>query len=148
MILDSIANSSRYYALNERLKAVFDYIATTDLGSLAVGRHDIDGDRLFVNVSELELRDISAAHLEVHNRYLDVQVVLGGEELFGWSDRADCQVAEGEFDAERDILFYADAPQTFYMVRPGQFTILFPEDAHAPMLGNGSVKKLIFKVLL
>ena len=27
-----------------------------------------------------------------------------------------------------------------------EFTILMPEDAHAPMLGNGFVKKLIIKV--
>ena len=147
MILDSIQNAERYYALNARLKKVFDFLATADVESLAVGRHDIDGDALFVNVSELELRPMEAAHLEVHNRYVDVQVVLGGEELFGWSNRRDCHQAEGEFDTERDILFYGDRPQTYYHVRPGQFTILFPEDAHAPMLGEGSVRKLIFKVL-
>ena len=83
----------------------------------------------------------------MHNRYVEVQVVLGGEELFGWSTRSYCHLAEGEFDTERDILFYGDRPQTYYHVRPGQFTILFPEDAHAPMLGEGSVRKLIFKVL-
>lgn len=147
MILDSIQNAERYFALNARLKMVFDFLATADVESLAVGRHDIDGDELFVNVSELELRPMEAAHLEVHNRYVDVQVVLGGEELFGWSNRSDCHEAEGEFDTERDILFYGDRPQTYYHVRPGQFTILFPEDAHAPMLGEGSVRKLIFKVL-
>lgn len=148
MILDSTKNAERYYALLPRLRSVFDYIATTDLAQLEVGRHDIDGDNLFVNVSELELRPLEAAHLEVHNRYVDVQVVVGGEETFGWSERCNCHRAEGEFDAERDILFYEDRPQTFYTLRAGQFTILFPEDAHAPMLGEGCVRKLIFKVAL
>ena len=148
MILDSTKNAERYYALLPHLRRVFDYIATTDLAQLEVGRHDIDGDNLFVNVSELELRPLEAAHLEVHNRYVDVQVVVGGEETFGWSERCNCHKAEGEFDAERDILFYEDRPQTFYTLRAGQFTILFPEDAHAPMLGEGYVRKLIFKVAL
>ena len=148
MILDSTINAERYYTLLPRLRRVFDYIATTDLAQLEVGRHDIDGDNLFVNVSELELRPLEAAHLEVHNRYVDVQVVVGGEETFGWSERCNCHRAEGEFDAERDILFYEDRPQTFYTLRAGQFTILFPEDAHAPMLGEGCVRKLIFKVAL
>ena len=62
MILDSIQNAERYYALNARLKKVFDFLATADVESLAVGRHDIDGDALFVNVSELELRPMEAAH--------------------------------------------------------------------------------------
>jgi len=29
-----------------------------------------------------------------------------------------------------------------------QFAIFFPEDAHAPMLGEGAVRKLIFKLLI
>ena len=148
MILDSTINAARYYTLLPRLRRVLDDIATTDLAQLEVGRHDIDGDNLFVNVSELELRPLEAAHLDVHYRYVDVQVVVGGEETFGWSERCNCHRAEGEFDAERDILFYEDRPQTFYTLRAGQFTILFPEDAHAPMLGEGCVRKLIFKVAL
>jgi YhcH/YjgK/YiaL family protein len=148
MILDSIDNGARYYALHPRLSRVFDFLRTADIKALEPGRHDIDGDNLFVNVSELELRPLDAAHLEAHNRYIDVQVVIEGEEIFGWSERKECTTPEGEFDTERDIIFYGDVPQTFYTVREGQFTILYPEDAHAPMLGNGNVKKLIFKVLI
>lgn len=148
MILDSIDNGARYYALHPRLSRVFDFLRTADIKALEPGRHDIDGDNLYVNVSELELRPLDAAHLEAHNRYIDVQVVVEGEETFGWSKRKECTTPEGEFDTERDIIFYGDVPQTFYTVREGQFTILYPEDAHAPMLGNGNVKKLIFKVLI
>lgn len=147
MILDSIQNGARYYALHPRFKEVFDYLRTTDISLLECGRHDIDGDNLYVNVSELELRPLDAAHLEAHNRYIDIQVVVEGEEHFGWSERKDCAKPEGAFDEERDILFLSDIPQTIYKVREGQFTILYPEDAHAPMLGKGKVKKLIFKVL-
>lgn len=146
MILDSIQNAERYYALHPHFKMVFDYLHSTDVRALEDGRHDIDGDKLFVNVSTLELRPMDAAHLEAHNRYIDIQVVVEGEEYFGWSERKDCSKPEGAFDEERDIIFYSDKPQTHYKVREGQFTILYPEDAHAPMLGEGKVKKLIFKV--
>ena len=148
MILDSIDNGARYYALHPGLSRVFDFLRTADIASLEPGRHDIDGDNLFVNVSQLELRPLDAAHLEAHNRYIDVQVVVEGEETFGWSERKDCRKPEGEFDTERDILFFSDMPQTFYTMRQGQFTILYPEDAHAPMLGEGKVRKLIFKLLI
>ena len=148
MILDSIKNAERYYALNPLIKSVFDYLRSTDVRALEDGRHDIDGDNLFVNVSTLELRPLDAAHLEAHNRYIDIQVVVEGEEHFGWSERKSCTKPEGRFDEERDIIFYSDTPQTYYKVREEQFTILYPEDAHAPMLGKGMVKKLIFKVLM
>ena len=53
-----------------------------------------------------------------------------------------------DFDVEKDIQLFTDVPQCFYTVREGQFSILFPEDGHAPMLGEGHVKKCIFKVAL
>ena len=51
MILDSIANAQRYYALVPELKSVVDFLHSTDVGALIVGRHDIDGDRLYVAVA-------------------------------------------------------------------------------------------------
>ena len=65
---------------------------------------------------------------------------------FGWSERADLRKPLGEFDAGKDIRFFDDEPQTFYTLRPGQFTIFFPEDGHAPMIGEGNVRKIIVKV--
>ena len=146
MILDTLSNRELYYSLSPRLQTAFEWLDRTDVASLAVGRHDIDGSNIFVNVSELDLRPRSAAALEVHNEYIDIQVVFGGEEEFGWSPRSDVKTPRAEFDIEKDIQFFEDTPQTFYPVREGQFTILMPEDAHAPMLGEGHVRKLIFKV--
>lgn len=146
MILDTLQNRECYYSLSPRLRTAFEWLDNTDVASLEVGRHSIDGDDIFVNVSELDLRPRSAAALEVHNEYIDIQVVFGGEEEFGWSPRSAVTSPRTEFDVEKDIQFFEDEPQTFYTVREGQFTILMPQDAHAPMLGEGHVRKLIFKV--
>lgn len=147
MILDSVKNSERYLSLNPRFEKVFEFLKQHDAWTLPLGRNEIDGDELFVNVSELDLKPVGEALSEVHDKYIDIQVVFGGEELFGWSERQNCRKAQGGFDRSRDVQFFTDTPQTFYAVREGQFTILFPEDAHAPMLGKGHVRKLIFKVM-
>ena len=149
MILDTLKNKEQYASLHPRFKAVFDYIDTHDLASMELGRHDIDGDNIFVMVQELELRPREQARLELHRKYIDIQLVLRGkEEVFGWSEKKDCLTAETEFDEAKDIQLFTDKPQCFYTVREGQFSILFPEDGHAPMLGEGIVKKCIFKILL
>ncbi|MBQ5727192.1 MAG: YhcH/YjgK/YiaL family protein [Alistipes sp.] len=149
MILDTLKNKEQYASLHPRFKAVFDYIDTHDLASMELGRHDIDGDNIFVMVQELELRPYEQARLELHRKYIDIQLVLRGkEEVFGWSEKKDCLTAETEFDEAKDIQLFTDKPQCFYAVREGQFSILFPEDGHAPMLGEGVVKKCIFKILL
>ena len=51
------------------------------------------------------------------------------------------------FDAEEDIRFFADRPQLFVGIRPGQFGVFGPEDAHAPMIGRGRIKKAVVKVM-
>lgn len=149
MILDSLKNAAQYYSLHPRFKTVFDYIASHDLAAMECGRHDIDGDNIFVNVQELDLRPESEARLELHRKYIDIQLLLEGlDEIFGWSEKVDCVKPEAEFDVEKDVQFFTDVPQCFYSVKKGQFSILFPEDGHAPMLGKGHVKKCIFKIAL
>lgn len=149
MILDSLKNKEQYIALHPRFKQVFDYIDNNDVAALECGRHDIDGDNIFVNVQELDLKARSEARLELHRKYIDIQLLLKGPvEEFGWSEKKDCLKAEAEFDEQKDVQFFTDEPQCFYSVGEGQFSILFPEDGHAPMLGEGHVKKCIFKILL
>lgn len=104
MILDSLKNKERYASLHPRFKTVFDFIDTHDIASMECGRHDIDGDDVFVNVQELDLRDRSQARLELHRKYIDIQLLLRGpEEVFGWSEKKDCLTAEGAFDEAKDI---------------------------------------------
>lgn len=90
MILDSLKNKERYASLHPRFKTVFDFIDTHDIAAMECGRHDIDGDDVFVNVQELDLRDRSQARLELHRKYIDIQLLLRGpEEVFGWSEKKD-----------------------------------------------------------
>lgn len=147
MILDSIKNAELYYSLSPLVKKAFDWLAKTDIKSLSTGRHDIDGDNLFVNVMDVDLKPRHEAALEVHNCYVDIQIMYGGQEEYGWAERCDCQSPREEFNSEKDVQFFNDAPQTIFALKGQQFVIFFPEDAHAPMLGEGSVRKLIFKLL-
>ena len=147
MIFDSLTNSARYYSVSQRMQKAFELIASTDWTSVEPGIHELDGRDIYVNVMERELKKKGDAKLEVHNEYIDIQVLVSGrEESFGWSDRKALKEPVGEFDAQKDIQFFDDEPQTYYTLRPGQFTVLFPEDGHAPMVGEGTVRKIIVKV--
>ena len=149
MILDSLKNKAQYAALHPRFQQVFDFIDNNDVASLPCGRHDIDGDNIYVVVQEWDLRELKEARLELHRKYIDIQVLLSGpNEVFGWSEKKDCLTPEADFDEAKDVQFFTDTPQCFYSVGEGQFSILFPEDGHAPMLGEGHVKKCIFKIAL
>ncbi|MFI3303436.1 MAG: YhcH/YjgK/YiaL family protein [Rikenellaceae bacterium] len=147
MILDSFKNSSLYDSICQRMKRAFELVAATDLVALPAGKHLLDGEDIFVNIMEVDLKKSADAKLEIHDVYADIQILLVGEEEgFGWSERASLNNPIAEFDREKDVQFWNDAHQTTYYLRKGQFTILMPEDAHAPMIGEGKVKKAIVKV--
>lgn len=150
MLIDSLDNYARYGAVHPRLLKAFECLASIDFSTLEVGKHLLDGEDIFVNVMEPALKRREEAPLEVHDAYIDIQLILteGACETFGWSERRDCRRPRGAFDADKDILFYDDMPQTFFTLRHGQFVVFFPEDAHAPMVGEGTIRKAIVKVRL
>ena len=148
MIVDNLSSASKYASLNPLFAKAFAYISSVDLASLEVGKFDIDGDRLRGIVSDKNGTTAaeSTAKFECHNAHIDIQVCIRGKETMGWKPRGSCISPRGEYDAEKDVLFYEDAPDMFFGLTDNQFAIFYPEDVHAPMIGEGVIKKLVIKV--
>jgi YhcH/YjgK/YiaL family protein len=146
MILSSLSQSARYAALHPLFPRAFDYIRDTDLFNLAPGRYHILGEDLIAIVEHLPGKTREMAKLEAHRRYIDIQMVLDGAEEMGWKPLADCHNPVSEHSTERDIRFFHDAVVSWIAVPPEHFCIFFPEDAHAPLVGDGLIRKVIFKI--
>jgi biofilm protein TabA len=148
MILDKLARGRRYRSLHPGLARAFEFLAGTDAQALAPGRHDIDGDRLYVTVDQTTGTGHDGARLEVHRKYIDIQVTIDGTDEIGWMALGDCRNPSGPFLADKDVGFFHDRPLTWIAVPAGQFALFFPDDAHAPLAGKGPLKKAIVKVLV
>ena len=122
------------------------FIEENDLSLFEVGKHVIDGENLWVNIVDADLKKPEDARLEVHNAYIDIQVPMSGAESFGVKPRRECAEPEGEYNAEKDILFYKDKDWTTVTVNPGEAITFAPDTAHAPLIGTGKIHKAIFKV--
>ena len=146
MILSSLAQSERYAALHPLFQYAFDHIRNTDFFALAPGRYNIIGEDLIAIVEQVPGKTKDMARLEAHRRYIDIQLVLEGDEQMGWKPLADCFNPVSEHSMEKDIRFFHDAPASWVAVPPDHFCIFFPEDAHAPLVASGQVRKVIFKV--
>lgn len=126
------------------------FLKNTDLENLSIGRHDIDGDGMFALVSEYELEPKEKKQPESHQKYIDIQYVVRGEEVIGHSLlTSSYEVAKDEL-ATRDLLFYKSAEYEADMVlRPGVYGIFFPNDVHRPgciSSGPCQVKKIVIKI--
>ena len=148
MIIDTLDNAHKYFAINPLFEQAFAYIATVDLSSIEPGKYDIDGGSLRAIYSDK--KGMSAAEsilkFECHNKVIDIQLCIRGKETIGWKPRGSCLAPKGEYNPEKDVLFYSDAPDTYFGLTAGQFVIFFPEDVHAPMISEEEVKKLVIKV--
>jgi YhcH/YjgK/YiaL family protein len=148
MIVDTLSNANRYSGLHKRFARAFEYIAQQDLNKLEPGKYPVDGTDIHASVSLKDGYKSADAKFEAHNNYIDIQVCIAGTEQLGWKPRNTCVQPVADYNTEKDVIFYHDRPDMYFQMKPGQFAIFFPEDVHAPMIGEGPIKKLVVKVKL
>jgi biofilm protein TabA len=131
------------------LEPAFEYLARTDLAALPLGRTDIEGDDVYVTVSEAETRPPEKVRFEAHRRYIDIQLVVRGQEAMGLAPVMALVTTE-PYDAAKDIEFFA-VPQesTTLALHAGDFAVFVPGDGHRPGLhldGPHVSRKAVVKV--
>ncbi|MCK0204427.1 YhcH/YjgK/YiaL family protein [Ornithobacterium rhinotracheale] len=146
MILSNLKNSSRYENLHPAFKKAFDYIKSHDLLNAELGKIYLDDDNLFIANSNSTLKKKEEQVLEYHKKYIDIQIVLEGKEVIGWKDLDECTDEKQAYLEEKDCGLYNDAATSYFELQPNDFVIFYPEDAHAPVIGEGTVRKLVVKV--
>lgn len=148
MIVSNLQNSHRIEGLHPLFKTLFDYVKTHDLLHEELGRIEIDGDNLFINNVNPECVDKQKQVLELHRDYIDVHILLEGSETIGWKAIEDLTTETKPYQKEGDCALYSDTSTIWVDLKPGQFMIVYPEDPHAPVIGEGKIRKLIAKVKL
>jgi biofilm protein TabA len=147
MIYDTLAHAPLYRALGPRLALGLDYIIRFDPGT-PVGRVALDGDNVYALVQSYQPTPAGQRPFESHRLYLDIQYVAAGEEIIGFSPLNLLSVT-APYSAEKDAALYAGADDRPLFMRPGDFTILFPQDGHKPgclWREPVTVKKVVVKV--
>lgn len=148
MVLDSISRLHLYSKLHPNFAKAMDFISVTNFAELTPGEIKWDGEeiRAIIIHDQLVNEKDSTDYFECHNTYIDIQIVYEGVERVGWKSRSNCTQPRGEYSIEKDVLFYEDSPELFFELKPGHFAIYFPDDVHAPMIGDGSIQKMVVKV--
>ncbi len=146
MLLTTIQDSKRIECLHPLFTRLFDYVKTHDLLNMPTGRIELDGDNLFINNAEPQCVSAEEQVLEVHRAYIDVHILLQGEETVGWKPLADCTNETKAYDEESECALYTEPASTYFTMKPGQCLIVWPEDPHAPIIGSGKIRKAIAKV--
>lgn len=148
MIYGSLHHPESQGLLEAGVKKVLEYANSHDLAAMSTGRHDIDGDDLFVNIIEYETKTPEERFWEAHHEYLDVHVPILKEEQIDLALLEDLQ--SGGYDASQDFQAASGDKRGSLIMKPGDFLVLYPQDVHRTAVAvNGkpeAIKKAVFKV--
>ena len=147
-------------AFSAQFTSAFNYVAealqagspvNARIAALAVGvsaKVDL-GQGVFAIEACYSTKPRAEGFFESHRSYIDVQVVVAGEEAMEVEDISRLSVTAA-YDAERDLIKYADTSMASRLtMRAGDVALFYPSDGHMPSLqlgGPGLVRKTVVKV--
>ena len=146
MILDSFSNIERYARVLPFFETAVDLLCSGTIDRLPEGLSVFQEHPVTVSCMKRAGISESAAKMEAHRRFIDVQCLFDGVERIGWRPIDDCREIDVPYDEEKDIMFFRDRPTTFCTLRPGMFAVFFPEDVHAPLIGEVMIRKAVLKL--
>ncbi|MFA9389019.1 MAG: YhcH/YjgK/YiaL family protein [Prolixibacteraceae bacterium] len=147
MVLDQLANAQLYMDLSPRLKKGLEYISTTDFSTVPAGKYELDGQLIYAMVNEYETKPSEACKLEAHLKYIDIQLMVEGEEQVGYAMKT-TQLPTEAYNPDKDVMFFKEKV-CFFSFTKGQFAIFYPSDLHQPGINTkhpSPVRKVVVKV--
>jgi YhcH/YjgK/YiaL family protein len=149
MIFGHIEHSDCSY-FHPLIQQALRYLRTTDLAAMATGQYLLDD--FIVQVIDLTTQPAEAIKPEVHRKKIDIQFLHSGIEKIGCSIDGGNNMPASDYIVERDIQFYAESPNEFFInMIPGSFAIFYPDDIHRPACINenpSDIRKIVIKIEL
>jgi YhcH/YjgK/YiaL family protein len=106
------------------------------------------GRGLFAIEQAYETKPRPEGFFESHRTYIDLQVIVSGEELMEVIDISRISVSE-PYDPARDLIKYHDiADASMLRLRAGAAAIFFPVDVHMPSLRLQASATLVRKTVV
>jgi len=115
----------------------------------APGRYELQGDDIFMNVMTFSTQPPEQKKAELHEQYIDIQLLLAGEEriLYGVAGSArQCEERHVEDDYQ---LCSAIEEMQRLDLKPGMYAVFMPGEPHKPgcvVKESEEIKKVVVKV--
>lgn len=150
MIVDKIENLKLYESVNRNIKTVLDYISSNDLFDIKPGKYEIDGKEVYLIRESYNSRGLEECYFEGHLNYIDIQIVLSGNEFFGYINKNEPNVkVTSSYNPDKDLEKYEVDEFTKIILNDNMFALVFPQDLHLGKLINKTtslVEKAVFKI--
>lgn len=148
MIIGKLADTASVERLHPLFREAFEWLRAHAASAHAAGVSPVTlkPGTLWANVETPTMKPRTEQVLELHRKYIDIHVPVDQAEVIGYLPASQLKHERDAYDEHRDIAFYTDVPIAHFTISPGEFAIFTPEDAHAPIIGEGVLKKICVKV--
>lgn len=147
MIFDAIRNKENYKQETEIYQALC-FLEKIDKWEEILPNTVIQEDYIFANPVSFISKEEKECVYEAHKKYIDIHYIIEGTERIATADVCGLQV-KTPFCGEKDIGFYTGTESGSYLLRPGEFMVCFPSDAHKVAMMDKTpetVKKVVVKI--
>ena len=147
MIFDSIRNRENYKE-HGKIYPALCYLAEIKRWEEVFPDTVIQEGTIVANPVTFVSKEEKECMYEAHEKYIDVHYIMEGVERIATADVSSLQI-KTPFSEQRDIGFYQGDESGRYLLKPGEFMVCFPSDAHKVAMMDKTpetVKKIVIKI--
>ena len=74
MVVDTLENLEKYASLNPLFAQAIEFLKSHDLQAMEIGKTELKGKDLLVNIAQTKPKTKEEAKLETHNEFIDIQI--------------------------------------------------------------------------
>ncbi len=153
MIYTNKQNIDSYAGVNPLFAEAFAALRALAAEPFSAGKHEVRGDEIFIFANEYATKPAEETLYEAHRKYVDVMLMLEGEEKIAFCDIDAAGEITDPYDEKKGdyILAKEGCAPSEVIMHAGDVAIFFPADLHCPGRVIGSpvtVRKLVAKVLV
>lgn len=145
MIIDNIRNITFYEGLLPGLLKALEAIED-QYKLMEPGRYEYEDG--FFMVQKGQTKPMQEGLFEAHRKYIDVQIVVHGEEEIAWAELHDTKLVT-PYNEEKDASYYEGDESHHMKISEGMFYVANPHDAHKAVRHTDSqhtFEKIVIKI--
>ena len=143
MIYQSIAIDYKQFHYPKAVERALAFLNFHDFTTFTGGRYPIEGDLMYANVDIVDTRVYEETKIEGHKDYMDVQLLVIGEEQMEVLIRQTAPDVVEAYD-DKDCYFYdpTQGGTVTITVRPGDYCIFYPGELHRTLIAPHEVQQI------
>ena len=148
MIVGKLVDLYRYKGISKNIDTAIDYIQNHDLLALPKGKTIVDGDNVYINRDTYVARPMEECFYENHENYIDLQIVLKGKEIFGYTHISNPTLeVTTPYNKYKDVTKYKCDGAVLFTLEEG-FALVYTEDVHLAKckVNDEIVEKAVVKI--